>query len=101
VDELSNAQQMEKKYAKGVFPIFYDPEERVAKLLHQEIIYLKFGRMPGLLVVDTKGIIRFAYYSDGMKDIPANDDVFEVLEAIEGKHIVRQPAEKPNEATER
>jgi peroxiredoxin len=38
--------------------------------------------MPGLLIIDTNGIIQYAYYSDSMKDIPSNEEVFEVLEKI-------------------
>lgn len=76
---------MENKYAKNQFPIYYDPEKKVADLLHQEVRLIKLGRMPGLLVVDKNGIIQYAYYSEGMSDIPPNEAVFEILEQIEGK----------------
>jgi len=79
-----NAIQMEKKYAKK-YPIYYDEDKTVSKMLNQEIKLLKFGRMPGLLIVDKQGIIRYAYYGDSMKDIPENDALLEVLEQINKK----------------
>lgn len=70
---------MEKKYARDEYPIFYDKEEKVAKMLNQEKKLLKLGRLPGLLILDKENIIRYAYYSDSMKDIPENDELFEVI----------------------
>lgn len=93
VDKLQNAQLMEQKYAKQQFPIYYDPAKMVANMLHQEVRLVKLGRMPGLLVVDKQGIIRYAYYSEGMSDIPSNEDVFEILEQLEGKKRIRSAAE--------
>jgi peroxiredoxin Q/BCP len=51
-------------------------------MLHQEVILHKFGRMPALLVVDKKGIIRYAHYGDSMRDIPKNEEIFDVLRTI-------------------
>jgi peroxiredoxin len=82
-DKLENAKQMEEKYAKGRYPVFYDQSKKVADMLHQEVIIHKFGRMPALLVVDKKGIIRYAHYGDSMKDIPKNDEIFKVIKGFE------------------
>lgn len=79
VDKLGNAKEMEMKYAKGKFPILYDEKNQVAKKLNQQVKILKLGRLPGLLIVDKSGIIRYAYYSDNMKDIPKNADILEIL----------------------
>ncbi len=73
---------MEEKYAKNKFPIFYDPKKKVLKLLNQEVVLLKLGRMPGLLIVDKEGIIRYAYYSNAMHDIPKNDILIEELKKL-------------------
>ncbi len=51
-------------------------------MLKQEVKPLKLGRMPALLIIDKQGIIRYAYYSDSMADIPENEDLFEVLESL-------------------
>jgi len=80
-DSEDNAKKLEKKYAIK-YPIFYDPSKKVPKMLNQEIKLLKFGRMPGLLIVDKEGIIQYAYYGDNMHDIPENETLFEVLEKI-------------------
>jgi peroxiredoxin Q/BCP len=53
-------------------------------MLNQEVIIHKFGRMPAMLVLDKKGVIQYAYYSDSMSDIPKNEEVFEVLRKING-----------------
>jgi peroxiredoxin len=81
VDNKENAIKMEQKYARK-YPIYYDEEKVVSKLLHQEIKLLKLGRMPGLLIIDKQGIIQYAYYGDSMKDIPENKEILEMLGKI-------------------
>jgi len=73
---------MEKKYARNEYPIYYDEEEKVVDMLNQEVKLLKLGRMPALLILDKENIIRYAYYSDSMKDIPENEVLFEVIENL-------------------
>jgi peroxiredoxin len=79
---LENAQKLETKYAKGRYPVYYDQTKKVPKMLKQEVSPLKLGRMPALLVVDKEGIIQYAHYGDSMKDIPKNEDIFEVLKKL-------------------
>ena len=79
---MENAQKLETKYARGKYPIYYDETRKVAKLLHQEWKIFKFGRMPGMLIVDKDGVIQWAYYSSSMSDIPKNEVVLEVLEKL-------------------
>ncbi len=81
VDNESNAKKMEEKYARK-YPVYYDENKHVAKLLHQQIKIFKWGRMPGLLIVDKNGVIQWAYYGDSMKDIPHNEELFEILEKL-------------------
>ena len=81
VDNEENAKKMEQKYARK-YAIFYDESEQVAKMLKQEIRWIKLGRMPGLLVIDKKGIIQYAYYGKNMHDIPDNNEILKVLEKI-------------------
>ena len=83
VDTQEHAKQMEDKYAKNKFAIYYDQENSVAKLLNQQWVWWKLGRMPGLFIVNKKGIIQFAYYSDSMADIPKNQDLLDVLKGLE------------------
>lgn len=84
VDNEENAQKMELKYARK-YAVFYDESEKVATMLKQEKRWIKLGRMPGLLVVDKKGIIRYAYYGKNMHDIPENDEILQVLEKINNR----------------
>ncbi len=78
MDNVDNAKELERKYAKK-YPIYYDEQEKVAKMLNQESKILKLGRMPGLLIVDKQGIIQYAYYGDSMSDIPENPELLEVI----------------------
>jgi peroxiredoxin Q/BCP len=73
---------MEDKYAKNEYPIYYDEEEKVAEMLNQEVKLLKLGRMPALFILDKDNIIRYAYYSDSMKDIPENGELFKVIQNL-------------------
>ncbi len=82
VDRFENARRLELKYAKGKFPIYFDKDHSVAKLLHQEVKFLKLGRLPAVLIVDKEGIIRWAYYGNSLRDIPKNETIFEILEKL-------------------
>ena len=80
-DDFESAKKFEANYAKR-FPIYYDAKKKVNKLLKQEVKTLKLGRMPALLIIDKQGIIRYAYYSDAMYDIPTNEEIFEILKTL-------------------
>ena len=84
VDNEKNAKKMEQKYARK-YAVFYDESEKVAKMLKQEKRWIKLGRMPGLLIIDKKGIIQYAYYGKNMHDIPENNEILQVLEEINKK----------------
>lgn len=80
-DNENNAQKMEQKYARK-YAIFYDESKKVPKLLKQQVKVWKGGRMPGLLIIDKQGIIRYTYYSDNMKDIPKNEELLNELRKL-------------------
>ena len=80
-DKEKNAKKMEEKYARK-YPVFYDESKEIPDMLNQEVKLLKLGRMPGLLIVDKKGIIQYAYYGENMHDIPENDEILEVLKKL-------------------
>lgn len=81
-NDLESARNFEANFAKKKFPIYYDATKKVNKMLKQEVKPLKLGRMPALLIIDEQGIIRYAYYSDSMSDIPDNEEIFEVLKSF-------------------
>ena len=80
-DTLKNAVEFENFWNRK-FPIYYDPKKEVNKILKQEVKPLKMGRMPALLVIDTQGIVRYAYYGDSMDDIPEDEEIIQILKNI-------------------
>ena len=80
-DNLENAQKFESEFAK-TYPIYYDDKKKVNKMLKQEVKPLKLGRMPALLIIDKQGIIKYAYYSDSMDDIPENEEIFNIVKKL-------------------
>jgi peroxiredoxin Q/BCP len=59
-----------------------DPGHSVLKLYGQELNLFKLGRMPAMVVIDKKGIVRFAHYGQSMADIPDNSEVLRALRDI-------------------
>ena len=59
-----------------------DSEHRVALQYRQEVDLFKLGRMPLSCIVDAKGFIRFAHYGASMKDIPSNEELFQVIDEL-------------------
>jgi len=59
-----------------------DPRHTVLKRFGQEVNLFKLGRMPAQLLVDQKGIVRFAHYGHSMADIPSNQEVLSLLDEL-------------------
>ena len=59
-----------------------DIRSKVADTYYQEVNLFKFGRMPAVFVIDRSGMIRYSHYGDAMSDIPANAELFKVLDTI-------------------
>ena len=59
-----------------------DLKASVLRLYGQEVNLFKLGRMPAQVIVDKTGLARFVHYGHSMSDIPANVDVFELLDQI-------------------
>jgi peroxiredoxin Q/BCP len=62
-----------------------DPEHRVAGLYGQEFKLLKLGRMPAQIIVDSKGVVRYAHYGTSMSDIPDDKEIFEVIDGLQDR----------------
>ncbi|MHA1129675.1 MAG: redoxin domain-containing protein [Candidatus Helarchaeota archaeon] len=75
-DRYENARKLEVRYVKEKFPIYFDRNRYVVKLLHQEVKILLLGRLPAVLIVDKHGIIQYAYYGGSMQDIPTMKEIF-------------------------
>lgn len=61
-----------------------DPSHSVLKLYGQEVKLFKYGRMPAQVTIDKKGLARFVHYGHDMTDIPANEEILELLESMNG-----------------
>lgn len=59
-----------------------DSKSKVADIFYQEVNLFKFGRMPAVFIIDRQGLIRYAHYGDAMSDIPANQELFKVLDSL-------------------
>lgn len=59
-----------------------DPTASVLKLYGQEVNLFKLGRMPAQIVIDRAGVARFVHYGHSMSDIPANDELLEIIDTL-------------------
>ena len=59
-----------------------DPDHWVASMYRQEVNLFKLGRLPLNCVVDAKGYVRFAHYGASMRDIPANEELLQVIDKL-------------------
>jgi peroxiredoxin Q/BCP len=57
-----------------------DPEHHVLKLYGQEVKLFKLGRLPAQVLIDQSGKVRFVHYGHSMADIPANEEIFHLIE---------------------
>ena len=79
-----NAQQFSKYWEDNAlqFVGLPDPSHSVLKLFGQEVNLFKLGRMPAQVIIDKQGIARYAHYGHSMSDIPANEEIIEIIEEI-------------------
>jgi len=79
-----NAKAFKSYWKKKEMPFIGlpDPKHEVLKLYGQEIKLFKFGRMPAMVIVDKKGMVRYVHYGHEMSDIPANEDVLLTLREL-------------------
>jgi peroxiredoxin len=59
-----------------------DPDHSVLKRYGQQVKLFKLGRMPAQVVIDRKGIVRWAHYGSSMSDIPSNDELLALLDRL-------------------
>jgi peroxiredoxin Q/BCP len=59
-----------------------DPTASVLKLYGQEVNLFKLGRMPAQVVINRGGVARFVHYGHSMSDIPANDELLDIIDML-------------------
>lgn len=71
-------------WAKNQLPFvgLADPDHKVADLYGQQVKWLKFGRMPALMLVDKQGLVVYQHYGDSMKDIPPSAEILALLDKL-------------------
>jgi len=74
----------QRTWEKEGFPFvgLADPKHAVADLYKQEVNLLKLGRMPALTVVDKAGQIVYSHHGNSMSDIPEDDEILFLLDAL-------------------
>ena len=59
-----------------------DPNHTVLKRYGQEVNLFKFGRMPAQVTIDKQGVARFVHYGHDARDIPANEEILDLLKIM-------------------
>lgn len=77
--EDANAFKLFWKTYKLPFIGLPDPTYSVLKLYGQEVNLFKLGRLPAQVIIDKRGIARYAHYGHAMNDIPENEEVLQIL----------------------
>jgi peroxiredoxin len=67
-----------------------DPQHLIADLYGQQTKLMKLGRMPAMLIVDKSGNIRFKHLGKYMSDIPENQRVLAIIDALNVEHQAKK-----------
>lgn len=59
-----------------------DEKKSILMLYGQQVNLFKLGRMPAQMLVDKEGVLRYIHYGHSMKDIPENNEIFELIDKI-------------------
>ncbi len=60
-----------------------DPKHTVLKQYGQEVNLFKLGRMPAQMLIDKQGTLRWVHYGHSMKDIPDNQEILDLIDAMD------------------
>ena len=59
-----------------------DKAKTILELYGQKVKLLKLGRMPGQMLIDKKGILRYVNYGNSMDDIPENSEILNIIDNL-------------------
>ena len=59
-----------------------DPGHVIADDYGQQVKLIKLGRMPATILIDKQGIIRYTHFGESMSDIPATDEMLEIIDSL-------------------
>jgi peroxiredoxin len=79
-----DASSFRKYWAENKLPFIGlpDPKHQILKLYGQQIKIFKLGRMPAQVIVDKSGTVRFIHYGHDMADIPATEEITQILDKL-------------------
>ena len=79
-----NAKAFQKYWEQNKLSFIGIPDEKhsVLKQYGQEVNLFKLGRMPAQMIIDKNGVLRFVHYGHSMQDIPSNEEMFELIDAL-------------------
>jgi peroxiredoxin Q/BCP len=82
-----DAQAFARYFAEHDLPFIGlpDPTHSVLKRYGQEVNLFKFGRMPAQVLIDKQGVARFVHYGHDATDIPANEEILQLLQTVNQK----------------
>ncbi len=75
------AEAFQKYWSQETLPFIGlpDPQQNVLQLYGQEVKLFKLGRLPAQVLIDTTGRIRYVHYGHSMADIPANEEILQLI----------------------
>ncbi len=79
-----NAEAFKNFFAKNGYTYYGLPDENltVLKMYGQQVKLFKFGRMPAQMLIDKNGILRFVHFGHDMQDIPRNEEILTLIDAL-------------------
>jgi peroxiredoxin len=79
-----NAAKFNAYFTKNDLPFIGvpDPKHSILKLYGQEVKIFKLGRMPAQVLIDKAGVARFVHYGSSMSDIPATQEMLELIDEL-------------------
>ena len=79
-----NAEAFKNFFAKNGYTYYGLPDENltVLKMYGQQVKLFKFGRMPAQMLIDKNGILRFVHFGHDMQDIPSNEEILTLIDAL-------------------
>lgn len=60
-----------------------DPEFQILDLYGQQVKFMRMGRMPAQVMIDSVGIVRYAHYGNAMADIPRTEEILELAASLQ------------------
>jgi peroxiredoxin len=71
------------------YPGFTDTDNRVASLYRQTVDLFGLGRLPSVVIVDRRGLIRYRYDGSSAPDLPSNETLLKELDRINREDATR------------